>query len=139
MRWNLGFPATVTVIFIGTLRRKKRSTEKKTPWERLPRGDRSRPIRMFTHLRYRSWRGSIPLRDVLRQRKQGYFEQDLSRFLRCNFLRFAGPSNIFVPFQCLLIKKIHKTKFEVEEENTKFQIARTMSLLPLFYFFSAFK
>ena len=32
-------------------------------------------------------------------------------------------------------KKIHKTKFEVKEENKNLQIARTLSLLPLFYFF----
>ena len=57
-------PATVPVIFIGLLRLKKRSTEKKTPWERLFRGDRFLSLRMF---RYRYWRSSIPLRNVLRQ------------------------------------------------------------------------
>ena len=37
MWWNIGFPAIAPVIFIGLLRLKKRSTEKKTPpWERLP-------------------------------------------------------------------------------------------------------
>ena len=35
MWWNLGFPATAFVIFIGLLRPKKRSTEKKTQRERL--------------------------------------------------------------------------------------------------------
>ena len=44
-----GFPATAPVIFIGLPRLKKRSTEKKTPRERLPKGDRSRQIRKFTH------------------------------------------------------------------------------------------
>ena len=39
MCWNLRFPATAPVIPIGLLRLKKRSTEKKTPWERLPKGD----------------------------------------------------------------------------------------------------
>ena len=46
--WNLGFLATAPVIFIGLLRLKKWSTEKKTPQERLPKGDRSRQIRKFT-------------------------------------------------------------------------------------------
>ena len=46
---NRGFPATALVIFIGLLRLKKRSTEKKTPRERLLKGDRSRQIRKFTH------------------------------------------------------------------------------------------
>ena len=47
MWWNLGFPATAPVIFIRPL--KRRSTEKKTSWDRLPQGDRSRQIRKFTH------------------------------------------------------------------------------------------
>ena len=47
---NRGFPATALVIFIGLLRLKKRSTEKKTPRERLLKGDRSRQIRKFTHV-----------------------------------------------------------------------------------------
>ena len=46
--WNLGFPATAFVIFIGLLRLKKWSTEKKAPQERLPKGDRSRQVRKFT-------------------------------------------------------------------------------------------
>ena len=66
-------------------------------------------------LRYRSWRSSSPLRNALRQRKYGTFEQDLSRFLRWNFLRFAGPFNISVPF---LVpdekKKMHRAKFAIE-------------------------
>ena len=49
MWWNLGLPATAPVIFTGLPRLKKRSTEKKTSWERLPKGDRSRQIRKFTH------------------------------------------------------------------------------------------
>ena len=40
MSWNLEFPVTARVIFIGTLPLNKRSTEEKTPWERLPKGDR---------------------------------------------------------------------------------------------------
>ena len=39
MRWNKGLPATAPVIFTGLLRPEKRSTEKKTPRERLPKGD----------------------------------------------------------------------------------------------------
>ena len=46
--WNLGFPATAFVIFIGLLRLKKWPTEKKAPQERLPKGDRSRQVRKFT-------------------------------------------------------------------------------------------
>ena len=33
MWWNLGFPATAPVIFIGLLHLKKRSTKKKTWWK----------------------------------------------------------------------------------------------------------
>ena len=51
MCWNLGFPATAPVIFIGPKR--------KTPWERLPKGDRFESLPM---LRYRSWPSSIPSR-----------------------------------------------------------------------------
>ena len=40
------FPATTHVIFIGFLRLKKRSTEKKTP-ERLLKGDRFESLRML--------------------------------------------------------------------------------------------
>ena len=42
----------------------------------------TRQIRKLTH--------------TLRHGKKGSFEQDLSRFLRWNFLKFAGPVNIFV-------------------------------------------
>ena len=42
----------------------------------------TRQTRKFTH--------------TLRHGKKGSFEQDLSRFLRWNFLKFAGPVNIFV-------------------------------------------
>ena len=45
---------------------KKRSIKQKTPWERLLKGDGIESLRM---LRYRLWRSSIPLRNVLRQRK----------------------------------------------------------------------
>ena len=112
------FPETAPVKFIGPLRLKKGSTEKKTPWERLPKGDKFVSLRM---LRCRSWRSSIPLRNVLRQRKYGSFEEDLSRFLRWNFLRFAGPLNIFVPFLVLADKKKDETKFEKHEKNTKYR------------------
>ena len=66
MWWNLGFLVTASVIFISLVRLKKRSTEKETPWERLPKGDR---FESLCKLRYRSWRSFIPLRNVLRQRK----------------------------------------------------------------------
>ena len=43
------------------------------------------------------------------------------------FPRFAGALNKFVPFlHCMLITKNQKTKFEIEEENTKLQIARKL-------------
>ena len=35
MRWNVGFPETAPVIFIGLLRLKKRSTEKKNTAEKI--------------------------------------------------------------------------------------------------------
>ena len=45
-----GFLETAPVIFIGLLRLEKRSTEKKTPWERLPKGDSCRDIFESLHL-----------------------------------------------------------------------------------------
>ena len=68
------------------------------------------------------------------QNKHGNKENKdlLSQIYQCfywwNFLRFAGPLNIFVPSLVLVDKKIKKTKFEVEEENTKLQIARKLPL-----------
>ena len=47
MSWNLEFPVTARVIFIGTLPLKERSTEEKTLWERLPKGDRFESLRML--------------------------------------------------------------------------------------------
>ena len=43
----------------------------------------------------------------------------------------------YYPSQCLLIKKkIHKTKFEIEEENTKLKIAgRSAFVNPIFFDF----
>ena len=114
------------VSFIGLLRLKKRSTEKKTPWERLPKAT--------------DWKvyacSDIDLGEVLfhyvvfcDKKKQGSFEQDLSCFLRRNFLRFGVPLNIFVPFLVPVDKKkIHKSKFEIDEENTKLQIVRKLPL-----------
>ena len=58
----LCFPVTAPVIFMGLVRLKKRSTGKKTLKERSPKGDRFESLRM---LKYRSWRSSIPLRNVL--------------------------------------------------------------------------
>ena len=40
--------SNVPLIFIGLLRLKRKSAEKKTPWERLPKGDRLWQIRKFT-------------------------------------------------------------------------------------------
>ena len=61
-----GVSETAFVIFIGLPPLKMRSTEKETPWERLPEGERFESLRM---LRYRSWRSSIPSRNALRQRR----------------------------------------------------------------------
>ena len=47
-------------------------------------------------------------------------------------LKFAGPLNL-VPFLVPVDKKNHRTKFEIEEENTKLQIARKLPLQPLFF------
>ena len=48
MWWNPGFPATAPGTFYPW---KRDQPEKKTPWERLPKGDRFESLRM---LRYRS-------------------------------------------------------------------------------------
>ena len=47
-------------------------------------------------------------------------------------LKFAGPLNL-VPVLVPVDKKNHRTKFEIEEENTKLQIARKLPLQPLFF------
>ena len=44
------------------------------------------------------------------------------------FLRFAGPLNMFVPFLVPIDEKNLRTKFEIEEEITKLQIARKLPL-----------
>ena len=49
------------------------------------------------------------------------------RFIASPSVEFAGPLNIFVPF-LVPTEKSHKTKFEMEEENTKLQIARKLHL-----------
>ena len=49
----------------------------------------------------------------------------------------AGLLYIFLPFRVPVYEKVHKTAFEIEEEDTKLQIARKLPLEPLF--FSAFK
>ena len=77
--WNLGFPATAPVIFIGLLRLKKWSTEKK---HRKKDRDRFESLRL---LRYRSWRSSIPLRNVLQPKNR-----DLSSKIYC--VSFGGIS-----------------------------------------------
>ena len=84
MWWKLRFPETAPLIFIGPLRLEKRSIKKKTLRGRLPKGDRFESLRM------------------LRSRSS---EQDLSRLLRWNFLRFTGPLTYLCPSKCLLIKK----------------------------------
>ena len=77
-------------------------SEKKTPWERLPK--------------VTDWKiyacSDIDLGEVLfhyvvfcNKKKKGSFEQDLSCFLRRNFLRFGVPLNIFVPFLVPVDKK----------------------------------
>ena len=44
--------------------------------------------------------------------------------------KIAGPLNL-VPFLVPVDKKINKTKFEIEEKNTKLQMARKLPLQPL--------
>ena len=60
-------------------------------------------------------------------------KQDLSRFLRWKFLRFAGPLNIFVPFLVLVDKK--KSWDEIWDRRKKHKIANseeTAFVTPLF-------
>ena len=52
-------------------------------------------------------------------------------FTRSTILRLAEPLNIFVAFLMPVEKKNHKTKFKIEEENTKLQIGRKQLLWPL--------
>ena len=56
MWWDPGYLATAPVQFIGLLRLKKKSTEKKILCEKMWKGDRFESLRA---LRYRSWRISI--------------------------------------------------------------------------------
>ena len=46
---------------------------------------------------------------------------------------FAGSLNIFVPFLVPVDKKIHNTKFEIEEENTIANSEKTAFVTPSFF------
>ena len=135
MWWDPGYPATTPVQFIGPLRLKKKSTEKKIPWEKMPKGDRFESLRT---LRYRSWRISIPWRNVWRQRKSGAYRVRFVAFPSVEFPKICWT----VKHICALpddwwVKKFKKTKFEIEEENTTLQKREeTPFIAPIF---SAFK
>ena len=96
-------PTTAPVIFIGLLRLKKRSTEKKTPWERLFRGDRFLSLRMF---RYRNWRSSIPLRNVLRQENRD-LSSKIHRVSKVEVPRICFSS--VLSCEDLLIRSLHRS------------------------------
>ena len=81
-----------------------------------------RQIRKSTH-------AQIPILARFYSITKSFAEFDLLRFLQLNFLRFAGSLNIFVPFIVPVDKSnSYGTKFEMEEENTKRQIARRLPL-----------
>ena len=120
MWWNLGFLATAPVIFIGPLSPKTRSTHKKTPWKRLPKGNRFKSLQM---LRYRSWPSSIHLHSILQQRINGDFQQDLLHFLWWNFLRVAGPINRSGPFLESVDKK--NLQHQIWDRGRKHKIANS--------------
>ena len=52
-------------------------------------------------------------------KKIGIFRVRFISFPLVKFQRFAGPLNIFVSLLVPVNKKILRTKFEMEEENTK--------------------
>ena len=66
-----------------------------------------------------------------------FCDKDLSSKSYRVSLRIAGLLYIFLPFRVPVYEKVHKAAFEIEEEDTKLQIARKLPLEPLF--FSAFK
>ena len=66
-----------------------------------------------------------------------FCDKDLSSKSYRVSLRIAGLRYKFLPFRVPVYEKVHKTAFEIEEEDTKLQIARKLPLEPLF--FSAFK
>ena len=66
-----------------------------------------------------------------------FCDKDLSSKSYRVSLRIAGLLYIFLPFRVPVYEKVRKKAFEIEEEDTKLQIARKLPLEPLF--FSAFK
>ena len=65
-------------------------------------------------------------------KKIGIFQARFIAFPSWNFLRFAVPLNIFVPFLVLVDKKIHETKFEIDEENKIAYSEETAFVTPLY-------
>ena len=80
---------------------KKKSTEKKTPWEKLPTGDRSRQIRKFTHAQIQILAKFYSITYCFATKKIGIF--------RARFIAFP------------------LVEFEVDEENKKLQVAKKIS------------
>ena len=80
---------------------KKKSTEKKTPWEKLPTGDRSRQIRKFTHAQIQILAKFYSITCCFATKKIGIFRARLIAF----------------PL----------VEFEVDEENKKLQVAKKIS------------
>ena len=108
MWWNLGLPATAPVIFTGLLRLKKRSTEKKTPWERLPQGDRSRQIRKFTHTQIQILARFYSITWCFTTKKIGISREKFIAFLSVEF-----------PMICWIIKHICALLVLVDKKNSE--------------------
>ena len=91
-------------------------------------------IRKFTHAHIPILAKFFSIAWCFATKKLGIFRIRLSSFLRWNFLSFAERLNIFVSFLLPVDgKKINRTKFEIEEENTKLQIARKPPWYPLLF------
>ena len=91
-------------------------------------------IRKFTHAHIPILAKFFSIAWCFATKKLGIFRIRLSSFLRWNFLSFAETLNIFVSFLLPVDgKKINRTKFEIEEENTKLQIARKPPWYPLLF------
>ena len=129
MQWNLRSPAKAPVIFLGLLRLKRgqrkrkhsrKDCQKMTDSKVYACSDSDLSEVLYHHV-------------IIETKKIGIFRIRLTGFCRWNFLRFAEALNMLVAFLVPVEKKNHRTKFEIEEKNTKLKIGRKLLLWPLFF------
>ena len=116
-RWNLGFPATVPVIFIGLLRLKKRSTKRKLRGKDCPKAtdrDRFESLRILAKF--------CSLRNFFATKKIGIFRARFIVFPSVGFPRIRWQLNIFVPFLVPVDKK--NSYDQIWDRGKKYKIGK---------------